>query len=516
MDLSKYRIKEIFKKLLFFLIVAVIFSLAYRQAPLYVSNQNTKFLHGLAQAGYGSLNNDWTANTIDPLPVFSFLVFVTYKFMHEYFFYLFYIIILGIFIVSLYKISDFLFNLNDSFLKKILFLAILISFHSTIFDSLTYHIFGFSFEELLIEEGVAMQYLLGSYLQPCVFGVFLLFAIYLFLSKKYYFAVFSLIIASYIHSAYLFSSGMLTLCFMIIMYIDKKGIKVPILIGLFAFILILPILIYNFIYLGPTSPELEKQALDILVNLRIPHHSDPALWFDFSVVVKMLIISLAIIIVRRSKLFLIILLPFLVAIISTIIYLFIKIDFLGLLAPWRMSVWLLPLSASIIIGYLVKFIFSKFNSFILKYNNSVSFIFMFILLLHVSYGLYGTTRQFKEYLNNHNGQMMDFIKKNNSPDDVYLVPTNMQNFRLDTGVPVFVSHKTHPYKDVEVIEWYDRIKLAEAFYNGNYDDKKNVLKQIREKDKVTHIVIRSNSNLEYKDILEKYYSDEDYTVYKIK
>ena len=231
----------------------------------------------------------------------------------------------------------------------------------------------------------------------------------------------------------------------------------------------------------------------------------------------MLIISLAIIIVRRSKLFLIILLPFLVAIISTVIYLFIKIDFLGLLAPWRMSVWLLPLSTSIMIGYLVKLIFSKLSNFAIKYNNSLSFICVILLLLHVSYGLYGITRQFKEYLNIHNGQMVDFVKKNKFPNDLYLVPIDMQNFRLDTGVPVFVTHKTHPYKDIEVIEWYDRIKLAEEFYgNVNHDEMINVLKKIKMKDKVTHIVIRNNSSLECKDKFEKYYNDKYFTVYKIK
>ena len=52
-----------------FLLVACVFSLAYGQAPLYYSNQNQYFLHGLAQAGVGHLHEDWLANTVDPTPV---------------------------------------------------------------------------------------------------------------------------------------------------------------------------------------------------------------------------------------------------------------------------------------------------------------------------------------------------------------------------------------------------------------------------------------------------------------
>jgi len=77
----------IFKKVLFFVIITLIFGLAYRQAPIYQSNQHTKFLHGLAKADYGYLKNDWLSRTVDPLPEFSFLVFLTAKFLNEYFFY---------------------------------------------------------------------------------------------------------------------------------------------------------------------------------------------------------------------------------------------------------------------------------------------------------------------------------------------------------------------------------------------------------------------------------------------
>src|SRR5262249_54093375 len=75
-----------------FLGAALAFGLACGQAPLYYSNQNQYFLHGLAAAGQGHLGKDWLAHeTLDPTPVFSGLVFLTVRFLHEYAFHLYYI-----------------------------------------------------------------------------------------------------------------------------------------------------------------------------------------------------------------------------------------------------------------------------------------------------------------------------------------------------------------------------------------------------------------------------------------
>ena len=61
----------------YYLLLTLVFSTAYTQSPLFTSNQNQYFLHGLAHAGYGYLHEDWLANTLDPTPVFSFLVEIT-------------------------------------------------------------------------------------------------------------------------------------------------------------------------------------------------------------------------------------------------------------------------------------------------------------------------------------------------------------------------------------------------------------------------------------------------------
>lgn len=47
-----------------------------------------------------------------------------------------------------------------------------------------------------------------------------------------------------------------------------------------------------------------------------------------------------------------------------------------------------------------------------------------------------------------------------------MTPVDFEDFRISTGLPLFVDWKSHPYRDTEVIEWKSRIDIARAFYNG--------------------------------------------------
>src|SRR5437763_2112104 len=84
-----------------FLIGTALFAAAYCQAPLYYSNQNQYFLHGLARAGAGTLNEDWLANTKDPTPAFSWLVEQTAKTLPRETFYVYHALLMGVYVVSL-------------------------------------------------------------------------------------------------------------------------------------------------------------------------------------------------------------------------------------------------------------------------------------------------------------------------------------------------------------------------------------------------------------------------------
>jgi hypothetical protein len=59
---------------------------------------------------------------------------------------------------------------------------------------------------------------------------------------------------------------------------------------------------------------------------------------------------------------------------------------------------------------------------------------------------------------------MAYVEAHQQPGQVYLIPTKMQDFRLETGAPAYVEFKSIPYQDVEVLEWHRRVLLANNFY----------------------------------------------------
>src|SRR5918995_3529910 len=86
------------------LIGAVLFAAAHTQPPLYYSNQNQYFLHGLADAGYGDLHRDWLANTADPTPAFSALVELAYRALGEWPFHAAFAVLLVVYFLSLWGV----------------------------------------------------------------------------------------------------------------------------------------------------------------------------------------------------------------------------------------------------------------------------------------------------------------------------------------------------------------------------------------------------------------------------
>ncbi len=148
--------------------IALIFTFAFKQSPLYTTNQHTKFLHGLALADYGHLNEDWQANTKNGLPAFTALVYLTYKFSSHYVFFVYRVLFFILFFFLCFKIGERLFLLKEKTKIKLGF-ALSICF---IFSHFFSDISGW-----MAWGGVAGQYI-PSYFQPSFFGVFILLSFY--------------------------------------------------------------------------------------------------------------------------------------------------------------------------------------------------------------------------------------------------------------------------------------------------------------------------------------------------
>lgn len=494
-----------------FFLIAFVFGIAYTQQPLYYDNQTTKFLHGLAQAGYGFLENDWLANTIDPLPAFTFLVRTTYSYLHEYLFYFYYIVIFGIYVYSITGIVSLTFNINTDRAKYLTFFAIVLALHCVRIwiDPLELD------TDTTIHYGVAEQYVLGPYFQPCNFGVFIIFSIYRFLHRNYFLAVACLALAATFHPTYLMGAGIICLAYAIIIYKIEGSLLKVLSVGCLATLLLLPVFSYMYFQFRPTTSELWAKSQYIIVQLRIPHHSIPQIFLSKpSAYIQVFLAILSLYLIRNTKVFSVLFIPFLITVVLTIIQIFYPNNTIALIAPWRLSAILVPIATCIIVAWFVDYLFNY--HIYKKFRKAAMAASLATISMLFVVGLYEQIEMFAEQ--DPSISMLNYVKQTTQVGDIYLVPNKKQElrkFRLYTGAPILINFKSHPYKDVEVIEWYRRNLAAQTFYESPSDRQCDNLKQIAAEYKINKVVTESNFNANC-NFLAQLYRDDNYGVYQLK
>jgi hypothetical protein len=518
----KKQSRVLIQNLVFLVFWAALFTLAYAQSPLYTSNQNQYFLHGLARAGYGFLHEDWLANTLDPTPVFSKFIEINWRALPwPPIFYLYFGALAGVYLFSVLGITKQLWGL-DTRPERWLYLAILGILHSAALRYLIARGLGLHWDYLL-DGGVAGQRLLGTVLQPSTFGVFLVLSIYLFLRARRGWAVFWLLVATTFHPTYLLSAGILTAVYMAITYWETREWRAPLALGVGALIGVAPILWHTLNTFGPTSPELTAQSRAILVDFRIPHHAVVVEWFNASVLVKVGFVVLALIILikkppaetprrdisTRQKLFHILLWPALIAVSLTLMQVATRNVTLALLFPWRLSAWLVPLSVSLIAGWCLVWCYARFQ--LEHFPRRVLAASLVTALIFAAAGTakFRIARQTKH--SSPDRPMMRYVEAHKASGEVYLIPIKMQDFRLETGAPAYVEFKSIPYKDADVLEWRERIRIADNFY---YDDRCSKLERLSAEG-ITHLVLSAGHTAGECQGVETLYQDEYYGVFEL-
>ncbi|MEB3356801.1 MAG: DUF6798 domain-containing protein [Synechococcales bacterium] len=498
-----------------FLLVALIFGIAYTQDAIFHSpeNQNTKYLIGLARGGYGLLQQDWMVGTLDPLPVFTALVQVTYQFLHaEYAFYAYYFLIFGVYVYSLVGIVSQVYPLRNNRVRLGLFFALFLivhCLHLEMFDGdfdLGWH----------LHAGVAQQYILGPVFQPANFGAFLLLSIERFLRGHTWVAVPLLALAATFHPAYFPSVGVLTLAYMAVLA-WRRHFKAALGVGMLSTVLILPVLSYMLVTFQDTTPALAAQAADIIVNQRIPHHSIPAEWLDIAAYIQVGVVAIALLLTRRHLLFPILAIPYATAVFLTGLQMVINNDFVAFIAPWRISVFLVPIATSLILAWGVTAVTRRWPRWCDRHQIFLVRASLVVILTTVIFG--GLSQIEKWTMRDETVSMMTFVRDTKQPGEVYLIPPDVEDlrkFRLFTGAPIFINRKTHPYKDVEVIEWNQRLERAKAFYEVRRPPQQcRLLKREFRKDGVTHVVLPQGLIRRRCPTLTELYQDDHYGVYEI-
>src|SRR5262245_39248527 len=337
---------------LLFLLGTALFAAAYTQAPLYYSNQNQYFLHGLAQSVQRTRYEDWLANTVDPTPVFSTLVAVTATFLHPWAFHVYYALLMGVYAASALLLFVSVVGDDTARRRWLVFVALFVAVHAALLRWGSYQWLDLDYPWYL-QGGLAGQYLLGAMFQPSSFGVLLMLSIALFVRGHPYWAAICIGIGATFHTTYLLPGAMLTLGFMVALA-SQRRLGTAVGTGALALILVLPVTLHVLLTFGPTSPDAFAEAQDIVVNFRIPHHCRPDLWLDEIAIFQIAWMALGIILTFGTPLFWVLSVPFALMAVLTLVQVFTGSDTLALLFPWRVSAVLVPVATTIILSRLVR------------------------------------------------------------------------------------------------------------------------------------------------------------------
>lgn len=538
---------------------SLVFGLAYTQAPLFYSNQNQYFLHGLAQAGRGLLDEDWLANTRDPTPLFSAFVSVVGRHFDERLFNAVYIALLGINFTSLLCVAEFVLrkpaadavaepdggistNLvtgkkHEHAAALLVVATLLIAMHSGILRLASARALGIDYP-WYFQAGVAGQYLLGFGLQPSAFGVLLLASLALFLGTRPWGAVTVACLAAVLHATYLLAAGMLVFSYLVLLTRAGRW-KFAGILGLWALLLVAPVVVYSVSNFGPTDATTFAEAQDILAHVRIPHHAEPERWFDAIAAAQVAWIVFGMLLVWRTPLFSIMALVFLLSLAGTLAQVISGSATLALLFPWRTSAILVPLATTIIFTLFVAGAgnwLSRRGRVVL--GTACGFMLGFCLvgglaIMALNWGFPTSAEELP---------LLDYVKAHKQRGDVYLLPVelpkaprgarstnftpaprrgggkliaiDLQRFRLDTGAPIYVDFKSIPYKDAEVLEWHRRLLEALQIYRLAESNDPELLRNL-ERERITHVVVPADRHLSSR-ALKVEYEDAAYRLYRVR
>jgi hypothetical protein len=527
-----------------FLFCSLLFGLAYTQPPLYYSNQHQYFLHGLARGGLGFLNEDWLANTADPTPNFTALVAFTSRYLQSSLFYIYYILLLGIYLHALVAIFAHLSGGRPTVMTRLGFIVLVVALHSALLRWTSAQLFGVDYP-WYFQAGVANQYILGAGLQPSVFGVLLVLSVSTFLQNRPLLAVTWSSLGAVMHSTYLLSAAFLTLSYLSLLCRDRR-IREAVFVGSWALLLVSPVVVYNLRTFAPSAPETFAEAQHLLAHFRIPHHAQVDRWLDGIAWGQIGWIVAALWFVRGSRLFVILAATFVLSLMLTLVQLGTGNDTLALLFPWRSSAILVPIATAIILTRIVNRLAQRFPALSPRWTRGIEAIAVLILTVFLAGGITITYFGLGYRTNRQELHMLEYIRNTKADGNVYLLPVevpkltsgkrgaaslnftppprrntqkqnisvDLQQFRLFTGASIYIDFKSIPYKDIEVLEWHRRVLWNERLYRRRDWNDERIEDELRRRG-ITHVVAAADRDVRCA-ALRLVYADTHYRLYRLR
>ena len=453
---------------IFFILLSLLFVLTIQIFDIYKGNAN-HLIHSIKEFDDNKLQNDWIANQEHHIPLFAYFNYLLIKVFSSKSIYFIHSILLA-------SCSLFLFLISKNLFPKLKIRNLYILWFA--FFTILYH-------ENSFFSGVAGQSVIDEGYQPASYGILFFIGIYFFLIEKNFLSILFICLGASFHPTYVLHSGFLLLGILGYNFWSKKYLNC-IKIGIIYSLLILPITLFIILNFFTIDKNLIIIGQEILLD-RIPHHADIHNWLSYKDTFFFATYLYSLYLMRNNKRFLIFFSIFgLCPILLSITQYFVNINSLALAFPWRSSVFITPISTIIILSYfLEKIKLEEFRFKLLSYFFLVITITFFFIKSHYIKNL---NNEFQNKL-----ALTQEIRKNFDLIERLLVPTHLQYIRMNSGLPIFVDWKHHAFRYDQIIEWKERVKLADGFFISKSENEKLLkLKKIQDIEFISHILIKKN------------------------
>jgi hypothetical protein len=450
--------------------LTVLIGLVHVQLPLFESNQNTYFLHGLA-ASLPGLAHDWLAATGDPQPVFSALLSLSEAALGPRAVFAWMAFLTCVYGAALFAIAQATWRPREGF-ALVLGCAFVVALHAGREGELHRRLF----------HGLAGHYVLGDYLQPSVFGVFLLVALAAALHQRPWLAVASLVVAPTVHPTYALHTVVLAVAIALHWAVFEKQPRHALVVLAGTALGMLPIVIYVAREFGSADSQLGEQAACLLTQRRFPHHAQPTIWFDDAARVTVAVGFVTVAAMWKRPV------GKILAFVCSVSAGLIALQLLGgpscrlaALFPARASVYVAPVVTTLwLVGAA-----SLLGRIPWRARELCAAAAALVTLLAVARGVEGwrTFPGFKR-----TGALFTAITRHVPEEGTLLMapPGLRPDVRLMSGRSLVVDHKSHPYEASEVNEWWRRLQFADAFARRPTPEQ---LEQARQRYRVTHLLL---------------------------
>lgn len=338
--------------------------------------------------------------------------------------------------------------------------------------------------QTIIPDGLAGQYLLGDYYQPCCFGVLLLAAVAAYGAGRLAPAAACLIAAPLFHPAYIISSALTAVGLAAVPANTALGIPR---FRRLAFLLLVAAgvgayALWNFYALTSGDPAVRDAAYRLMAEERIPQHALPSRWSVYTTAAFFTAGVAAAVLGRRSLAGQV--LGVLLGLVAAAIFLTLIADSptVAVAAPWRVSAVLAPLSWIILLAIAAKRL-GRRPFFLRPLSRRVKKVLAIAIACACLGGIAHLALDYNKKEFRRDDGLVRYLEHSHRHGRRYLVPPEEKYIRLEAGVPVYATLKSHPTRDSEFLAWHDRIEAAQAVYAGS----EAALERLTDDGAITHI-----------------------------